>query len=969
MYFHKIQTIYAMGLKYKILLVFTFLTYSSLFSQWGHFVTNFKKDVYKGSAQTWQIQVDSNDNVYFANKNGILEYNGSDWSMFPLQNKSDVRSIYISEKDNRVYAGGELEFGYYQPNDIGKKEYSILSDDFYLKDEYSGVYWGIYQIDNTLYFISDWYVIKKVDENYSVIESEYKIDCSAIINDILYLGTTDGLMLLVGNTLLPHENNDVIKNKTIRAIDSFQDKLIIATAFDGLFLATPNKIEHFPIGYEDFMKQNEIFSIATSKNYLAIGTIHKGLLLLNFNNNQIEYFNEENGLQNNTILSLAFDKDENIWLGLDNGIDFITLNSPITNLYSHPNSKGAGYVALKKDNNLYLGTNRGLYYTNWPVTFDEKMVEIEYFSQLSGQVWGLANNGDDIFCMHDKGLFVIQNNKVEKIEGLRGALSYIEHENDSNKCWVTTYNSFFLLEKKNNKWSVISQIPEINNWPKNAVFEDAETIWVRVVNEGVEKIKIDTTLNSYIESKIYTKEDGFESVVNLYIHKIDNEVYFSTESGIYKYDDKNDKIIKSNLLKEELSKNIKLITKVNNKIYALSSNYLTILETENNNKIIDSTIFTLPLSQVETINYYESLNVLNDSLAIIPNEYGFALLNNNHVIKSNLDNLFIKNIYSTYPKDSLLFKNNFQNNIPYPQIQYNNNAIKFEYDVRWSQRDMGITFSHRLLPDKTWSEPSTSRVKEYNNLKEGEYIFEVKAHFNNNVSNVTSFDFKILPPWYRTIYAKLAYLLLFLSCIFALYLVILKRQNIKKIKELAIKEEEIKKKENELIEEKQINEQKIIELKNENLEQELKHKSQEMANLMINLSRKNEILIDIKDKLNKIIPELKTFPDPKPKQMITSLNSEINTNIQSDDLLKKFEEQFDLVHNNFTNQIRLLHPNLTVTEIKMCTFLKMGLSTKEIAPLLNISIRGVETIRYRMRKKMKLEKEANLMEYLNTLTS
>ena len=190
----------------------------------------------------------------------------------------------------------------------------------------------------------------------------------------------------------------------------------------------------------------------------------------------------------------------------------------------------------------------------------------------------------------------------------------------------------------------------------------------------------------------------------------------------------------------------------------------------------------------------------------------------------------------------------------------------------------------------------------------------------------------------------------------------------RKKKELAEKEREIFIKEQEFLKEDLRKEQKIVELKNENLEQELKHKSQEMANLMINLSRKNEILIDIKNELYKVLGEMRGEVFVKPKRMIVSLNNQIDSNIQSDDMLKRFEEQFDLVHNKFISKLRKKHPDLSVGEIKMCTYLKMNLTSKEIAPLLNMSVRGVETLRYRLRKKIGLEREDNLMEYLNTLS-
>jgi len=105
----------------------------------------------------------------------------------------------------------------------------------------------------------------------------------------------------------------------------------------------------------------------------------------------------------------------------------------------------------------------------------------------------------------------------------------------------------------------------------------------------------------------------------------------------------------------------------------------------------------------------------------------------------------------------------------------------------------------------------------------------------------------------------------------------------------------------------------------------------------------------------------------KPKRMIVSLNNQINSNIQSDDILKRFEEQFDIIHNKFISRVRTQHPDLTVGELKMCAYLKMNLSSKEIAPLLNLSVRGVETLRYRLRKKMDLTREDNLVEYLDSI--
>lgn len=146
--------------------------------------------------------------------------------------------------------------------------------------------------------------------------------------------------------------------------------------------------------------------------------------------------------------------------------------------------------------------------------------------------------------------------------------------------------------------------------------------------------------------------------------------------------------------------------------------------------------------------------------------------------------------------------------------------------------------------------------------------------------------------------------------------------------------------EKEYEEEKARNEKQIMQLEKEKLEHDLQHKSQEMANLMINFVRKNEMLTEIKSEIAKVSAMLKGEGSRESKQQLILINSKIDSNIQSDEVLKRIEDQFDLIHNNFMKRLHAKHPDLSNNERMMCAYLKMNLSTKEIAPLLNISVRG-----------------------------
>jgi DNA-binding CsgD family transcriptional regulator len=928
----------------------------SLPAQWNAFVNNYGKDLFGRGAKTWNIQIYNKNRIYLGNQKGLLEYNGNDWNLYPVDNQKDVRSVHISKRENRIYVGGDNEFGYFEPDHTGRIIYTRLSGEVIANHHLSGGYWGIYEIDNLIYYVSDRHIIKQIGNEFTIIPSEHKIDCSNIVNGVLLIGTTNGVRMLVGNSLLPVPGEEIVRGKTIRAIVPYQAGGLIATAFDGLFYATDKEIVPFVTGVEEFMRRNEIFSLAVSSGYIAVGTIHKGLVLLDAGSCQPVYYNEQNGLQNNTILSLAFDARNNLWLGLDDGIDYIQLESPFSNLYTSPNAYGSGYAALLTDDYLLLGTNRGLFYTEAPVVRGENPPNFQLIRELSGQVWGITKVNDDIFCLHDKGLYWLKEKETELIPGLRGALSCIAIKGRPDICLIGAYEGLFLIKKTKHKWSVRKKIMDGSTWLKNMAFLPPDILWIRALDQGMIRLQVDMADFSIKEYTLYDRSSGFESTDDLYLHQIGDSVFFSSASGIYTYNELQKRMIPSTHLSHFPANEIYPVFKQSGSdVYALSSQMVQAINTSSPDSLLPA-VYPFNFNQIELIRYYESMAFMYDSLVIIPNGNGFALLNKAICTKEEKNELYIQNVYITYPKDSLIYTDNFLHTGMTPEINYDERSLRLEYAVRMFGPESPVKYRVRLKPDMQWTEFSPISVKEYNNLKEGDYTFETEALFADGSVSSASFSFAVLPPWYRSTYAWITGLVLFLLLIYLLY-------KADKRRILRNRKAEAAKSENEI----HLKEQEIIKLNTEKLEQELTFKTQELANLMMHISRKNEILTTIKDELYKISAELKGESSAKAKRMLIVLNNSIDSNIASDDVLKGFEEQFDLVHNNFTKKLKEYHPDLTVSELKMCIYVKMDLSSKEIAPLLNLSVRGVETLRYRLRKKLKLEREDSLREYLDKL--
>ena len=141
-------------------------------------------------------------------------------------------------------------------------------------------------------------------------------------------------------------------------------------------------------------------------------------------------------------------------------------------------------------------------------------------------------------------------------------------------------------------------------------------------------------------------------------------------------------------------------------------------------------------------------------------------------------------------------------------------------------------------------------------------------------------------------------------------------------------------------------------------------RDKELANQAMNLVRKNEFLLKIKEELQNL---KRTFQDENAGDRILQIINKLNREVDSNKQREIFELAFDEVHEDFLSRLKSRYPTLTPTELRMCAFLKMNISTKEIAPLMNISVRGVEICRYRVRKKMGIDRDTNLAGMLLNL--
>jgi DNA-binding CsgD family transcriptional regulator len=323
-------------------------------------------------------------------------------------------------------------------------------------------------------------------------------------------------------------------------------------------------------------------------------------------------------------------------------------------------------------------------------------------------------------------------------------------------------------------------------------------------------------------------------------------------------------------------------------------------------------------------------------------------------------------------KDSLIFGGYFTNKSQVAAAQNTEqvttltkhwNSFHFEYSSTLFAQKSNEEFSYKLTGfDENWSKWSVKTEKDYTNLPYGKYTFSVRVRNNlGNASAPVTYTFMVEPAWYQTIWAYLIY------CVITVWVFYSALKLQRKRFEVHQKKHEEEQKRLSYLHSLELDrsEKEIIALKNENLETELGYKNKELATITMHLVDRGRLLLNIKEELQKLIKKM-NIPDLQ--YQFRSVFKLLSDTEKSDDDWKNFAIYFDQVHNNFLSILKTKFPSLSATDLKLCAYLRLNLTSKEIAQLLNISLKGVEISRYRVRKKLNLSTDINLYDFLINIT-
>lgn len=602
---------------------------------------------------------------------------------------------------------------------------------------------------------------------------------------------------------------------------------------------------------------------------------------------------------------------------------------------------GTTYTAVKHKGYTYLGTNQGLFYKS------SKEESYQLVPGTEEQVWMLTVIDDTLFCGHNKGTFIVENGRQNLLIPIQGTWALKKVPEHPEWLIQGNFDGLYLLEKKQGQWTLRNKIEGFDISSKFFEFAEPNKILVSHEYKGVYEVEVDSAFAKANSFKTNTSVDKGEHAG---LVMFDSEIFYANKDGLYQYDLTTTTFIRNDFLSNIYTNEFvsgKLINDGNGKMWAFTKDHLVYITKDNLEASYGVNKIQLPHELRATKKGYEHIARIDEQSYILGTSDGYLNIN----LSNKTTREFQVSIKSAVVEegDQMTKSMSLTSEANLGADQKN---ISFSYSVPEYNKYQITEYSYKLEGnEEDWSPWHPDAFYEFKNLSYGDYSFHVKARVGDRVSNnIARFDFIIARPWFVSNAAILVYVVLTILMFVGLngfYKRYYRKQR-ERLLEKTKRDMELK---------NLASEKKVVELRNQNLQKDMDARNRELATSTMTMVNKSKTL-------NKIKEALLPLNEDKSLDNILSL---IDSNINNEEDWNFFEEAFNHADKDFFKKVKEIHPLLTANDLKLCVYLRLNMSSKEIAPLLNISPRSVEIKRYRLRKKIQLDRSVNLNDYFINL--
>ncbi len=906
---------------------------------------------YGAGGQNYQIRQADDGLIYMANNFGLLSFDGTYWHTDSIDGGTKVRSIYPDSEGN-IYVGAQNQFGFFSSGEDGFLHYHSLTDLIPETHRNFEDVWKIYETEHGISFSTTGKTYFLKNNQIEVIDSsiepgftlEYK-------GELLTKHKDSRIHIWEDSEWKERPSQPELSGGLISIVELGRGRELWVSREEIKLLHEGGEVGFLNANLKKELHDADISNaIRLFNGSIAVATIAKGLFIIDSESGELAlHLNEYNGLEGHTVYDIIEDRNGSLWLSMSNNIVRVSWSYPFSFINSDLNVPGTGYTAQMTNDELYLGTNTGLYMGEMPQP-DFRRVE-----GIEGQINKIQKLDEQILISAHEGVFLVEGGAVKPIEISEGWWSIIP-TNNPQYFIAGTYEGLGLLSRTNGSWSLVKRYNGFKESSRVLSFDPSGNLWMAHGYKGVYRFRFSENFQEIIETSYFGPESGLPSQYLNNVFLLSEGLVFTGETGVYSFDESTEKFYPHEFLDTLIGPG------EHTRIIEPASNGRTYVITRDFSAVMKSNQWTgISMDKNPFIGVHQMLNddliqvsVIDEDNVLFSANEGFLHFNSDYGLFNKEIKVLIRSVRSIHA-DRILYGgygNHDQLNraTPFPYVE---NSIAFTFSSIDYQFD-NCEYRYRLLgyKDESWSHWSDATFKEFTNLYEGDYEFQVEARDAlGSVSPQTSYTFEISPPWFRTTFA---YTVMSITIIMTLFFSAnwYRRRHKREQKRLIAEQKQ----------ELDLRDKELVELRNEKLKAEVNTKRKELATSTMHLIDKNEFMNQIKQHLLEIKKSLDV--DAVIMKNLNRLVKDIDKNIDQDRAWKQFEINFDQVHGDFLKTIQTDYPVLSPQDLKLCAYLRMNMTTKEIANLLKISVRGVEIARYRLRKKLALNHDKNLVDFM-----
>jgi|GEM_PF-5422375 len=945
-------------------------------------ILNFSPKLYRSHPNNFDAVQDKSGVMYFGNLWGLLEFDGTNWRTISLPNGSSCTSLAI-DSSGTIYVGGRNEIGFLKIDSLGSKYYQSFLDQLPAETKGFNEMWRTYVTKEGILFVSQEKLILKSKQTgkFSLLKSNL-ID-AFYLNKNIYVQDNSGLSIFKEGKFDLVPNGNFFQGKVIRSMVSSGNQLIISCNNEGLFIYDGTTVNPWNC---DLNHQARSFYLNKLINfndqYLIASTQINGLFVATMDGDIIMHLNKSNGLTGNTISSLFIDDRKNLWICLNTGLSYLNLKNELSFIGEDSGISGIPYSSAYFDGKLFLATSEGVFYL--PIENHTYILNKKFKKHpaISGLVWNLTVIDGKLFCGQNGSASIIKGESIEQIHS-KGTWLFVPLQ-DQDLILLGTYTGLELIEKKNDKWVYRNTIRGFDESSRYVVEDKLGDIWVSHGNKGVFQLRLNKNLDSVTHMRVYGKNPSLPADFDNTVYKLNNEILVTGQTGVFMYDFKTEKLNPFQPLLQLMQPGShieRLVTSGSNQFWMVYNRGILghVQGGEG-----DDLHWTYKTERFKSnwIEAFEHVNPLTDFSTLLGTQEGFVILNTRQdsLQQHTAYVAFINRAECTAPMQ-ILWNGHSLNKYTTPKnLGHDHNDLKFYFTAN-NFEDVGkMRFQYYLegfSANNSWSEPTPIQHKEYTNLPPGDYRFFLRAvNPQGEFSKEDFIQFSILSPWYKTWWATLIYCFTVSCVIYATAIYIRRKFERTKRKLQLEKERKLWEKQKELdearlkIEKERLHAESItlhhkevmLQKEEEKERKIIEGKNNELVFLTIHITQKNELLSRIKNQIGKTIKECN---EESLREDLEQVVAVIQKGLHSGREWEKFREHFDVVHGGFLKRLQQQYPDLKTSSLKLCAYIKMRLSSKQIAILMNTSPRSVIKARYRLRSRLNLDKDERLDEYLN----